>query len=194
MQNDNLKNILIIEDELVIANVIKITLEDEGFNIIGIVSDMEAALSLYAQCLPELIISDINLKIKETGIDIVQKLFEIQTCKVIFLSAYNDELILQHALDLKPITFITKPFNDKQLITAVKMAFFSHNQNAVARVTTLSDREREIARLIIDGKSSREIASLLYISDKTVNTHRREIKKKLNINSISDWYDYKPYL
>ncbi|TXD49094.1 helix-turn-helix domain-containing protein [Polaribacter sp. IC073] len=58
------------------------------------------------------------------------------------------------------------------------------------KFNSLTDKEKEVFILVINGKSSHEIAKILFIETSTVSTHRKRIKQKLNLKSIFDWYQY----
>ncbi|AUC84445.1 hypothetical protein CW731_03630 [Polaribacter sp. ALD11] len=58
------------------------------------------------------------------------------------------------------------------------------------RFNSLTDKEKEVFILVIKGKTSNEIAKILFIETSTVSTHRKRVKQKLNLESIFDWYTY----
>lgn len=188
------RSILIIEDELLIAKDIETTLNEAGYLVSGIASNVKEAINLFESEGADLIICDVNLNDKMDGIDLARQLIGMHPAKVLFLTAYSDEHNIEKALAVHPSGYITKPFNDKQLLTSVKMAFRHFNKESINRLDLLSHREKEIAKHITDGLSNKQIGESLFISEDTVKTHRKIIKKKLEIQNPSDWYEYKDYL
>jgi DNA-binding NarL/FixJ family response regulator len=134
------------------------------------------------------VICDININGAVNGIDLARQLKELYQCEVVFLTAYTDTKTLQAAFNTEPVMYVVKPYTDTQLLVAIQMAFhkiFQARQIVSEQQTLqLTDREREIALLIAQGLSSKQIARNLSISVETVKTHRRRILKKNNINNF----------
>lgn len=107
--------ILIVEDESVTALDLKFTLEDLGYEVVGIADTAEDAINLAAELSPDLTIMDIHLKGEMTGIEAAKKISELNL-PVIFLTAYYDDETFGNALECSSIyAFITKPFNKNNI-------------------------------------------------------------------------------
>lgn len=182
--------ILIVEDELVTATSIAELLEEEEYMVTGIAKDAARALRISSgtDAAPGVVVCDINIQGNTNGIDLARQLKELYHCEVIFLTAYSDTKTLQAAFSTEPVMYVVKPYTDTQLLVAVQMAFhklYQARQLVAGRQTLqLTDREKEIAGLVAQGLSSKQIARNLFISIETVKTHRRRMLSKNNISSF----------
>lgn len=187
----DLNAVLIVEDELITANSVAELLTGEGFDVTGIATDAEKALSFFTddkENTPSVILCDINIRGTVNGIELARKLKEITCCEIIFLTAYSDTKTMYKAFDTDPTMYIVKPFNDQQVLSAVHMAFhkyFKSIENTAKTELQLTKREREIAELVMEGCTTRQISEKLFISLETVRTHRRKMLQKNNIHSFS---------
>lgn len=181
--------VLIIEDELITAASIEELLLEEDYNIIGIARDAVTALRLCNQAAapPTVIICDINIKGMVQGTELAGQLKELYNCEVIFLTAYSDAKTLQAAFTKDPVMYVVKPYTDVQLLVALQMAFHKIYNKAKTTAHTrleLTEREKEIALLVAQGMSSKQVARKLIISIETVKTHRRRMLQKNSISSF----------
>lgn len=181
---------MIVEDELVTATSITELLEEEEYQVAGVAKDAATALRLCNQqpSAPAIVICDINIQGDLNGIELARQLKELYHCEVIFLTAYADTKTLQAAFQTEPVMYVVKPYTDTQLLVAVQMAFhrlFQGQQAPAGKpVLELTDREREIALLIAQGLTSKQIARKLFIAVETVKTHRRRMLARNNVNSF----------
>lgn len=181
--------VLIVEDELITAESISELLAEEDYKVIGVAKDADTALRLCSEGEepPQVIICDINIKGTVKGIELAGQLKKLYACEIIFLTAYSDAKTLQSAFETDPVMYVVKPYNDTQLLVAVQMAFhklFKKGKFLVEKKLDLTEREREIAQLVANGFSSKQIANRLGIGIETVKTHRRRMLQKNNINSF----------
>jgi DNA-binding NarL/FixJ family response regulator len=182
-------SILIVEDELIIANSIAELLTEEDYNVVGIAKSATEAVMLCrkAERLPAVVLCDVNIKGDVKGPELVLQLKKEFECEVIFLTAYSDSNTLQQAFTTDPVMYLVKPYNDRQLLVAIQLAFHKYMKNQSARnypTLDLTEREKEIARLIAEGLTSKQVASQLFISVETVKTHRRRMLQKNNISNF----------
>ncbi|WP_407523998.1 response regulator transcription factor [Lacibacter sp. MH-610] len=182
--------ILIVEDELITAAAIEELLLEEDYQIIGVAADGTTALELCRQAAepPALILCDINIKGSMDGITLAGQLKQQYQSEIIFLTAYTDTKTLEAAFVQEPVMYVVKPYNDRQLLAAVQMAFhkiYQKEKSAPSVKLTLTTREKQIATLVAQGLSSKQIAQQLYISEETVKTHRRRMMQKNDISSFS---------
>lgn len=181
--------VLIVEDELITAESISELLAEEDYKIIGVAKDANTALRLCnkSEEPPQVIICDINIKGNVKGVELAQQLKKLYGCEIIFLTAYSDTKTLESAFETNPIMYVVKPYNDTQLLVAVQMAFhklFKKEKLVAQKKLDLTEREKEIAGLVAQGHSSKQIARNLSISIETVKTHRRRMLQKNNISSF----------
>lgn len=186
-------SVLILEDDRIIARDIYGIVESLGAKA-KMAHTYEQALAVSNEMKPDLLLCDINLRDKRTGIDLANEIFqELTDVKIIFISAHSDKETLESVLKINPTNFLVKPFNKKQLITTLNITFQEIRKKAAQQdhLILLSNKERAVLKLIAQQKSSKEIADALFISEKTVRNHRYNICKKLKLseenNSLLVW-------
>jgi DNA-binding NarL/FixJ family response regulator len=180
--NDN-KNILVIEDESLIAQDLSYLLQDLGYNCIGIAKNYERAMLLFNTHDVHLILCDINIEGDKDGIETVLELNNIKKTPTIYLSAYSDHNLINRTADTESYGYLVKPYNERSLEVAINVAirkFYKVNKKEVNKnfLNNFTTREAEIIKLLASGKSSSEIADILFISTQTVSKHRSNILKK----------------
>jgi DNA-binding NarL/FixJ family response regulator len=181
--------VLIVEDELITAASIEELLQEEDYNTIGVAKDAVTALRLCNHAVepPAVVICDINIKGTIQGVELAGQLKELYGCQIIFLTAYADTKTLQAAFTKEPVMYVVKPYTDVQLLVALQMAFhkiYNKEKQKTISHLDLTDREKEIALLVAQGMSSKQVARKLVISIETVKTHRRRMLQKNNIGSF----------
>ena len=120
-----LKNhILIVEDEAIVASDIQYSLQKLGFFVTGVAASGELALSMIKSSQPDLILMDIMLQGKLSGLDTAELIMKMYSIPIIFLTAYVDEVTLSRAKKCEPFGYIIKPFKEIQLQTAIEMALY----------------------------------------------------------------------
>jgi two-component system, LytTR family, response regulator LytT len=119
MTTHNAVKILIVEDEVLIAEYIKELLGDEGFACVKTVHDQEHAIMLLRSFCPEIILMDININGYHTGIELAD--IKNPEAEVIFLTAQNDLATMQKALATNPVSYLTKPVRKTDLMAAIQL-------------------------------------------------------------------------
>src|SRR6185437_5493261 len=119
------RKILIVEDEMIVATDLRMMLERNNFIVTGIARSYEKALELIAEGKPEMVLLDIFLTGKLTGIDLAKKLKE-KGLAFIYLSANANEEVLSAAKKTEPCDFIVKPFREKDLLVTIEIARYRH--------------------------------------------------------------------
>lgn len=201
-------NLLLVDDHsLIRAGVRALVADIPGYAIVGEAAD-GAQLSGLAQRLePDIILLDIWMKSID-GFDALKQLFKVQPhCKVLILSMHTDPDMIIRALDAGARGYLLKDTtateleqalealrNDQRYLspaiahTVLERAVHStraERARAARERYNLTARQLEILRLIVRGKSTREIASGLGLSIKTVETHRSQIMKRLQIFDVA---------
>lgn len=120
--------ILIVEDEFVVANDLRLILKQAGYNVVGIAVSAEEAYEYITKSRPDLVLLDIRLEGKESGIDLARKL-KTENIAFIFLSANSDQKILEEAKKTDPYGFLVKPFREKDLLIALEIASYRHKNS-----------------------------------------------------------------
>jgi DNA-binding NarL/FixJ family response regulator len=189
----NNNRILILEDDQIVAVDLQELLITAGYETI-IAHTYTGALIKAKTFKPNLAICDINLGDGLTGIDFVKDVYIIlPKLEIIYVTAFSNKQIIEDAELTNPLNYIVKPWNEEQIKVTVKMAFTyiekKHQNNTILQDLSMS--EYKIIDLISKQKKSKEIAALLFVSEKTVRNHRYNIIKKLNLpndnNSLLKW-------
>lgn len=121
-------NILIVEDELLIAKNTARKLEKIGYNIAKIVSTGQAAINFASQEKPDLILMDIAIKGEIDGIEAATTIKSKLDIPIIFLTAYANDETLDRASETGCYGYLIKPFRDKELQAAIKIALNKHQE------------------------------------------------------------------
>ena len=120
------KSILIVEDELVVANDIRLTLERAGYTVLGIARSYHSAMDMISLTPPGLVLLDIFLKGELTGIDLAAQLNK-KDIPFVYLSANCNNSVLEMAKVTQPSGFIVKPFREKDLLVTLDIARYRHD-------------------------------------------------------------------
>ena len=115
------KSILIVEDELIIAANIAMQLVDLGYEVIGKISRTDEVLPSIRDCIPDIILMDINLKSDIDGIELAKLIHKENKIPIIFLTANADEAHFNRAKSVNPYAFISKPFKKLDLQRAIEL-------------------------------------------------------------------------
>lgn len=176
--------ILIVEDEILLAKDIEQSLTTAGYHVVGIASNPKKAKQYLSMVIPDLILCDINLRSDKTGIDLIGEIKKTNQIAVIYLTAYSDELTIKLANQTNPVNYLTKPFNEKQLLASIQLAIKEIIPEKKPEAPTR--REISIISLLSKGYSSKQIADELSISFNTVETHRKNILGKYDLNTTAE--------
>ena len=118
--------ILIVEDELIIAEDIKLQLIKLGYRVTGISKTYEKAIALLEEDLPDLLLIDIVLKGEKDGINLAQFVKEKYDLPVIFLTSHADKHTVEKAKKVKPEGYLLKPFKKEDLYASIEIAFSNY--------------------------------------------------------------------
>jgi DNA-binding LytR/AlgR family response regulator len=119
--------VLIVEDQVITAKSIEAMIIDHSMEVIGICRTGEEALRVADQRNPDIVIMDIRLAGKMTGIETARDLKEIQAIPIIYLSDYTDKATVRKATDTHPAAYLAKPFTESDLIRAIDIAIANSN-------------------------------------------------------------------
>jgi DNA-binding NtrC family response regulator len=122
----NKKKILIVEDEFIIADVLDGILRSAGYEVCGIADSVKEALEMVIRFKPEFVLLDIYLKGKQTGIDLAHQLTE-RDIPFLYISANSNQKVLDAAKSTHPYGFVIKPFRDRDVLTALDIAFYRYD-------------------------------------------------------------------
>jgi diguanylate cyclase (GGDEF)-like protein/PAS domain S-box-containing protein len=123
----NNENILIVEDEKIIALDLQRRLERFGYSVVGMAGDGPEAISLARERTPDIILMDIMLAGSMDGIEAARQIRAQLGIPVIFLTAYTDEKTLERAKEVEPFGYILKPFKERELYTTIDIALYKNS-------------------------------------------------------------------
>ena len=182
--------ILVLEDEVIVAMDLQEILEKSGFEV-TIAHNSVEAFTILVDWKPQLAICDIDLGQGKTGIEFaLDAKSRVPSLEVIFLTAFGDRNHLDQTNESSTINYLVKPWKESQTSISVEMAFQAiHKKSGEGHDFTPA--EKRILELIAAQKKTKEIAEILFISEKTVKNHRYHISKKLGLsnenNSLLSW-------
>ncbi len=164
--------ILVVEDEGIVAEDIQRSLQSLGYIVSAVVSSGEEAIIKAEENSPDLVLMDIVLKGEMDGIEAANLLRSRFNIPVIYLTAYADEKTLERAKVTEPFGYIVKPFEDRELQTAVEMALYKYKME-----TKLKKREEWLSTIL---KS---------IGDAVIVTDEKGCVKFMNVvaRSLTGW-------
>lgn len=136
-------SIMLVEDEIIVAADVKNRLENMGYEVLGIFDTGEEAIEKAGELRPNLVLMDIVLKGEMDGIDAAQKIRELFNIPIIYLTAYSDEKTLQRAKVTEPFGYVLKPFEDREIQSAIEMAIYKHQMEQ-----QLKESEEKYRKLI----------------------------------------------
>ncbi|MBP6090664.1 MAG: response regulator [Crocinitomicaceae bacterium] len=205
-------HILIVEDEAIVASDIQHSLQKLGFSVIGIESSGENALQFLEKNHPDLILMDIMLQDKLTGLDTAEIILKKFNIPIIFLTAYVDDVTLTRAKMCEPFGYIIKPFKEIELQTAIEMALYKFkkeddlikernllysimDQSKIINDILFIKSENKIVKISLSDIyfiESNQAEVSIFTKDITYNLqisfHEMEVKLNTNFINISDQY------
>lgn len=120
--------VLIVEDEFIVANDLQLILKQAGYIVTGITVSAEEANEHIAKNKPDLVLLDIYLEGKQSGIDLAKKL-KTENIAFVYLSANSNQTILEEAKKTDPYGFLVKPFREKDLLITLEIASYRHKNS-----------------------------------------------------------------
>lgn len=202
--------ILLVDDHPIVRAGIKASLlEQEHFEVIGEAANGVEAIEKVKKFLPDIVLMDISMP-QMSGLEATKVLRDtLPKVKVIALTMHDNKDYIVEIIRLGARGYVLKDSAPSDLARAIESvysndAFFSpalsqivlneYVKQAVriekSLIPELSEREREVLALIADGHSNKQIADQLYVSVRTVETHREHIMKKLDIHSAAGLTKY----
>jgi two-component system response regulator DegU len=204
-------NIVLADDHVLVRKGIKAMLESEAeINVVGEAGNGAEALESARTLKPDILVLDIRMP-EMTGLEAAAKLNDYApNTKAVILSMHDSEEYVMQALDAGAYGYLLKDTDRNEFVKALKQIYggSKYFSGAVSNVlanrllntpksTTrnsspaedpygLTRREKEILRMVIDGKPNKEIADTLSKSVRTIETHRFNIMKKLGVNNAID--------
>jgi two-component system response regulator NreC len=198
--------IMIVDEHKILREGLATLIEKEpNMEIIGEATDGREALDLVDKLSPDLILMDVTMP-NLNGIEATRKIKSKKPdIEIIALSLHSDRRYVLGMIDAGASGYLLKECAFEELVRAINTVMANKKylspeisdilideyskkstKDRPAIYSKLTPREREILQLIAEGNNTKEIARQLYLSIKTVETHRRHIKRKLKVESVAD--------
>ncbi len=202
MQHKEKINIIVADDHKLFRNGIEALLEDdERFHVIGGIDNRKALFELLEEHEPDIVLLDISLP-NESGLDILTDIQDqFPDIKCIMLTMHQEINYVKESLRKGAYGYLLKDSGEQELKKAILDVYEGkkHFKDKISDLLVedmsrpesnanpiLSEREVEIVRMVAEGKITKEIADKLFISVRTVETHRSRIMKKLGASNASE--------
>ena len=187
--------IIIADDHPMVLDGVSASLETFGhINVVGTATDGEEAIALVAETEPDIALLDINMP-RMNGLKATEKLATSGQTRVLILSMHENREYIDHAMKHGARGYILKTASAEDIVEAIETVdrgetyVCRHLIRALADqeegLDVLTPRERSILAMIAGGASNKEIGRDLDISFRTVEIHRKNIKRKLDISSTA---------
>jgi DNA-binding NarL/FixJ family response regulator len=197
--------ILIVDDHPSVREglALRISLDDD-LEVCGEAGSEEQAIALVKQMKPDLVLVDISLK-SGHGLELIKRIRSIDPAiKMLVISGFQESLYAERACRAGALGYLNKQESSEKMIKAIRTVLAGErflspeiSRRLISQalgssdctktpIEQLTDRELEIFRMIGEGLSTSLIASRLFLSTHTIDTHRENIKRKLAINSAAE--------
>lgn len=198
--------ILIVDDHQIMREGLCSMIEQEpGFTVVGDASNGREALELIGENQPDVVIMDINMPDMNGTEATRQVTKEYPNTRIVALSMHSDKYFVTEMLKAGASGYLLKDCSKSEIVEAIKTVAADKSylcpditgiileeyvqkssDESESEIKRLTKKEREVLQLIAEGHTSKEIASVLHIATKTVETHRLNIMSKLELHSIAE--------
>ena len=195
--------ILLADDHSLILEGIRKLLEGH-YEIVGVADNGDTLVREAARCKPDLVLLDVSMPILN-GIEAAREIKKTQPrVKLIFLSMHANAVYVRKAMEVGASGYVLKSGASEELLTAIETArqgriYFSPmlSQDEIVDIMArprresrhmleLTSRQRQILQMIAEGKQNKEIASILFVSVRTVEFHRSRLMSKLGAHTVAE--------
>ncbi|MEU1488331.1 response regulator transcription factor [Streptomyces sp. NPDC005752] len=196
---DKIIKVLLVDDHQVVRRGLRTFLEvQDDIEVVGEASDGAEGVARTEELRPDVVLMDIKMPGTD-GIEALRRLRELENpARVLIVTSFTEQRTVVPALRAGASGYVYKDVDPDALAGAIRSVHAGHvllqpevadallarddTGNGTGRGSTLTDREREVLGLIADGRSNREIARALVLSEKTVKTHVSNILMKLDLS------------
>lgn len=187
-------SIFIVDDHpLVIDGLKNMLASSETVHVIGSAMNGHDALTMLSVCSPDIVFLDINLP-DISGIDVCKKIAELYpSVKCIALSTFNENSYISRMIEQGAKGYLLKNSGREEILEAIEkvqkgeihLQVNYQSDSSLKPAIFVTRREKEVLELIAEGKTNQEIADHLFISVTTVNTHRKNLLFKFDVNNTA---------
>ena len=172
------KKVLIVEDEVLVAEHLKAILKGFNFDNVTMVHNAPDAYDALEQGFYDLVLLDITLGHKKQGLEIADRINETGKTPFIFITAYSDNAILSEALSKHPQAYITKPFKKTDIIAAINLVFI-HKPELAKPYLLFKDGKNEV---------SLKTQNIIYLRSEGNYIDIVTLTKKYSIRNSLEWF------
>ena len=182
--------VYIVDDDAAVRDSLSLMLGLAGYAT-ALFADAEAFLAAYREDWAGCVVTDLRLP-GRSGLELQAELrARSSALPFILMTAHGDVPSARTAFQARAVDFLEKPFDHAQLRTAIQNAFSREQQrlaraNELAKLATLTVREREVLEHAAQGLHAKEIAAALGISPRTVEVHKTRIMEKLGVRNVAE--------
>lgn len=189
--------ILIVEDEPLIAEDIGEYLSNVDYSVAAIAYNKAQAMQALQEQKPDLVLLDINLGNNLDGIALAQLINAQYFLPFIFLTSYTHKSVLNQAKVTRPMGYLLKPFTEKDLFTSIEIGLYNFSQsiqpsnlslerlNAVLE-NPLTEKEFQALQDIYQGCTNKQMAEKQFVTVNTIKTHLKNLYDKLGVSTRSE--------
>ncbi|PWB33185.1 DNA-binding response regulator [Pseudomonas sp. SDI] len=193
-------SVFIVDDHPVIRLAVRMLLENEGYRVVGETDNGVDAMQMVRECPPDLIILDIGIP-KLDGLEVLSRFSAMSLpLKVLVLTAQSPALFAIRCMLSGAAGYVGKQEDLSELLSAIKAVLSGYNYFPSQAINplrqqddnfaemdlfkTVNDRELMVLQLFAQGKSNKEIAAGMFLSNKTVSTYKKRLMQKLKASSL----------
>lgn len=184
----------VVDDDALVRKSVGRLLQSAGYSVRTFSSGQDF-LACYSEGAPGCVVIDLSMP-GLNGLELQRMLAaKSEAPAVVFISGQGDVPASVQAMKAGAVDFLTKPFDERQLIGAVHAALAKDRATRDAnaeralidtRLATLTPREREVLELVVAGRLNKQIAATLGTAEKTVKVHRASMMHKMEVSSLAD--------
>ena len=194
-----MNSVFIIDDHPVIRLAIRMLLEHEGYKVVGETDNGCDAIQMVRECLPDLIILDISIP-KLDGLEVLCRFNAMNTqMKTLVLTAQSPTLFATRCMRSGADGYVCKEGDLSELLSAIRAVLSGYNyfpsqalnasgvdpnSQELELFKSVNDRELMVLQLFAQGRTNKEIAKGMFLSNKTVSTYKKRLMQKLKAKSL----------
>jgi len=190
-----LPTVFLVDDDASVLRSVGRLLRSGGYNVSAYSSAREFLAEFKRPEQPCCLVLDITMP-GLSGIELQKRMAQKQLdLPIIFITGHGDVPTTVHAMKSGAVDFLTKPFEDRDLLQAVRQALYkdrvkhrerTERSEIMLQVDSLTSRENQVLRLVVTGMLNKQIAATLGTCEKTIKVHRGRVMRKMSVQSLAE--------